>query len=188
MSENEQFYDEEIEIEAIGVEISSQPIELYKVFKIANVVSGGGEAKHIIAEGYVVVNGEIETRKRRKVYDGDLIEFNQEYYLIICDTPSEEDAVTKNDTVDKPHFVETNSVEANSVEVNKVDKTSEHGNVLSKSKKSTQGSSKSSKKNASSFKREPSQASSQRPSSPQPSSSTIKQRDIKSGRHSIDFF
>lgn len=183
MSENEQFYDEEIEIEAIGVEISSQPIELYKVFKIANVVSGGGEAKHIIAEGYVVVNGEIETRKRRKVYDGDLIEFNQEYYLIICDTPSEEDAVTKNDTVDKPHFVE-----ANSVEVNKVDKTNEHDNVLSKSKKSTQGSSKSSKKNASSFKREPSQASSQRPSSPQPSSSTIKQRDIKSGRHSIDFF
>ena len=78
---------QEIEIEAIGVEVSSQPIELYKVLKIANAVSGGGEAKHVIAEQYVAVNGELETRKRRKLYDGDLIEFNQEYYLVICESP-----------------------------------------------------------------------------------------------------
>ncbi len=78
---------EEIEIEALGVEVTSQPIELYKVLKIANVVSGGGEAKYAISEGYVLVNGELETRKRRKLYDGDLIEFNQEYYVVICDTP-----------------------------------------------------------------------------------------------------
>lgn len=37
---------EEFEVEAIGVEVNVQPIELYKVLKIANVVSGGGEAKH----------------------------------------------------------------------------------------------------------------------------------------------
>ncbi len=36
------------------------------MFKIANLVSGGGEAKHIISEGYGAVNGELETRKRRK--------------------------------------------------------------------------------------------------------------------------
>ncbi|MEH0388833.1 RNA-binding S4 domain-containing protein [Vibrio mimicus] len=86
---DEQFnpHDEEIEIEAIGVEVSSQPIELYKVLKIASVVSGGGEAKHVISEGYVFVNGEVETRKRCKVFDGDLIEFNQEFYVVICDAP-----------------------------------------------------------------------------------------------------
>ncbi|MCR9386680.1 RNA-binding S4 domain-containing protein [Vibrio metoecus] len=86
---DEQFnpQDEEIEIEAIGVEVSSQPIELYKVLKIANAISGGGEAKHVISEGYVFVNGEEETRKRRKVYNGDLIEFNQEFYVVICDVP-----------------------------------------------------------------------------------------------------
>ena len=78
---------EEIEIEAIGIDVSSQPIELYKVFKIANLVSGGGEAKHIITEGYVAVNGELETRKRRKMYDGDFFEFNQEYYVVVCDAP-----------------------------------------------------------------------------------------------------
>lgn len=83
-------HDEEIEIEAIGIEVSSQPIELYKVFKIANLVGGGGEAKYIISEGYVAVNGELETRKRRKMYDGDFFEFNQEYYVVVCDAPVQE--------------------------------------------------------------------------------------------------
>lgn len=78
---------EEYEVEAIGVEVNAQPIELYKVLKIANAVSGGGEAKFVIAEGYVAVNGELEQRKRRKVYDGDVIEFNEEFYLVICDQP-----------------------------------------------------------------------------------------------------
>jgi len=80
--------EQEVEIEAIGVEIATQPIELYKIFKIANLVNGGGEAKHIISEGYVAVNGEIETRKRRKMVDGDLIEFNQEFYLVIYNPES----------------------------------------------------------------------------------------------------
>ncbi|MDG3085779.1 RNA-binding S4 domain-containing protein [Vibrio hannami] len=80
---------EEIEVEAIGIEIATQPIELFKIFKLANLVGSGGEAKHIISEGYVAVNGELETRKRRKLYDGDLVEFNQEFYLIICDESGE---------------------------------------------------------------------------------------------------
>lgn len=80
----------EYEVEAIAIEVSSQPIELYKVLKIANVVSGGGEAKYAISEGYVGVNGELEQRKRRKMYDGDVIEFNNEYYVVICDQPVEE--------------------------------------------------------------------------------------------------
>ncbi|MEZ8127595.1 RNA-binding S4 domain-containing protein [Enterovibrio norvegicus] len=78
---------EEFEVEAIGIEVSSQPVELYKVLKLANAVSGGGEAKHAIAEGYVIVNGELETRKRCKIYDGDVIAFNEEFYVLLCDTP-----------------------------------------------------------------------------------------------------
>ncbi|MFC3022240.1 RNA-binding S4 domain-containing protein [Vibrio zhugei] len=85
--------DDEIEIEAIGVEVSEQPIELYKVLKIADAVSGGGEAKYAISDGFVAVNGELETRKRRKLYDGDLVEFNQEFYLVICDAPVTDPAV-----------------------------------------------------------------------------------------------
>ncbi len=85
--------EDEIEIGAIGVEVDKQPIELYKVLKIADAVSGGCEAKYAITEGYVAVNGEVEVRKRRKLYDGDLIEFNQVFYLVICDAHVTEDVV-----------------------------------------------------------------------------------------------
>lgn len=88
---------EEIEIEALGIEVNTQPIELYKVMKIANLVSGGGEAKHAISEGYVAVNGELETRKRRKMYDGDFFEFNQEYYVVVF-----EEQALASDTTDSP--------------------------------------------------------------------------------------
>ncbi|MFC5079789.1 ribosome-associated protein [Vibrio thalassae] len=84
---NDHHDDEAIEIEAIGIEVTSHPIELYKLFKVANLVGGGGEAKHFIAEGYVAVNGELETRKRRKMYAGDFFEFDQEYYVVVCDQP-----------------------------------------------------------------------------------------------------
>lgn len=60
------------------VEISQEPVELYKILKFEAMVSSGGEAKSVIAEGLVLVNGEIETRKRKKIVSGDIIEFGQE--------------------------------------------------------------------------------------------------------------
>lgn len=78
----------EQEIEAIGVEVATLPIELYKVLKIANAVSGGGEAKHAIGEGYVWVNGEVEQRKRRKIEENDVIFFNEEYYVVLFNPDS----------------------------------------------------------------------------------------------------
>jgi len=70
------------EIYATLVEINQEPTELYKILKFENVVSGGGEAKRVIAEGYVYLNGEVETRKRKKVYAGDLVSFNGQYFQI----------------------------------------------------------------------------------------------------------
>lgn len=91
MSYDEHEFDseEEIEIEAIGVEVTNEPIELYKVLKIANAVGGGGEAKQAISQGYVAVNGELEMRKRRKLVDGDLVQFNEEFYLVILNPDAE---------------------------------------------------------------------------------------------------
>lgn len=66
------------------VSISSQPIELCKLLKVANMVSGGGEAKIVISEGYVYLNGEVEFQKRKKVYDNDIIEFNGEIIQVTC--------------------------------------------------------------------------------------------------------
>jgi len=48
------------------VDISIQPIELCKLLKIANMVGGGGEAKIVISEGYVLLNNEVEFQKRKK--------------------------------------------------------------------------------------------------------------------------
>ena len=56
------------------VSINRVPVELYKILKFENLASSGGEAKHLIADGLVRVNGRIETRKRKKIYPGDTIE------------------------------------------------------------------------------------------------------------------
>ncbi|PKF61713.1 hypothetical protein CW745_10360 [Psychromonas sp. psych-6C06] len=72
----------EEEIYATLVEIREEPTALYKILKIANLVSGGGEAKQLIAEGYVYLNGEVETQKRKKIYAGDQIYFNEQYLQI----------------------------------------------------------------------------------------------------------
>ncbi|RKF18813.1 RNA-binding S4 domain-containing protein [Alginatibacterium sediminis] len=79
--------EDEIYVDAQEVFIDEQPIELYKVLKLGNLVGGGGEAKMVIAEGYVGLNGELEQRKRCKVFDGDLVSFNDEYLLIVCEQP-----------------------------------------------------------------------------------------------------
>lgn len=57
------------------IEISEEPIELYKILKFENWVASGGEAKHVISEGQVLVNGKVETRKRKKIFSGDVVEF-----------------------------------------------------------------------------------------------------------------
>jgi len=60
------------------VEIFKEPVELYKILKFEGMVASGGEAKRVIAEGYVLVNGEVESRRRKKIITGDIIEFGQE--------------------------------------------------------------------------------------------------------------
>lgn len=74
--------DNKEEIYAELVEIKSEPTELYKILKFADIVCGGGEAKLVISEGYVSLNGYVETRKRKKIYAGDLISFNEKHFQI----------------------------------------------------------------------------------------------------------
>jgi ribosome-associated protein len=57
------------------VEITSEPVELYKILKFEGLAASGGEAKQAIAFGEVIVNGQVETRKRKKIFAGDVIEF-----------------------------------------------------------------------------------------------------------------
>ncbi|MBQ1310755.1 MAG: RNA-binding S4 domain-containing protein [Blautia sp.] len=50
-------------------------IKLGQALKLAGVVEDGGEAKAVIADGLVKVNNEVDTRRGRKVYRGDVITF-----------------------------------------------------------------------------------------------------------------
>jgi ribosome-associated protein len=65
------------------IELEVEPIELYKILKFENMVQSGGEAKFVIAKGLVRVNGEIETRKSKKIFAGDIIEFAEKKIRVI---------------------------------------------------------------------------------------------------------
>lgn len=53
-------------------------IELNKLLKICGFTGTGGEAKLAIANGEALVNGEIETQRRKKIRPGDKLEFRGE--------------------------------------------------------------------------------------------------------------
>ncbi len=65
-----------------SVKITREPVELYKILKFENLAASGGEAKHFVADGLVTVNGKVETRKRNKIYSGDVIGFNGDFLKI----------------------------------------------------------------------------------------------------------
>ena len=67
---------------AVPVSISTEYIKLQDAMKFANVVYSGGEAKALIQEGQVLVNGEVCTMRGKKLYNGDTFTFMDQTYLI----------------------------------------------------------------------------------------------------------
>ncbi len=65
------------------VEINRQPIELFKILKFEGLVGTGGEAKLVISDGQVRLNGKVETQKSKKILSGDVIEFQEETLNIL---------------------------------------------------------------------------------------------------------
>lgn len=109
------FNEQEIEVEAEEVLISQEPIELYKILKLANLVDGGGQAKYLIAEGYVAVNGELEHRKRRKTYDGDVVQVGEQFFVVM---------LADEETIAAANTVEPESVDAH-YELEELESTAE---------------------------------------------------------------
>lgn len=58
-------------------------IDLSQLLKAAGLAMSGGEAKMFVKEGLVMVNGEPESRKRRKLRGGDIVIFNNEHKVCI---------------------------------------------------------------------------------------------------------
>ena len=57
------------------ITITTEFIKLQDLLKLANLVGTGGEAKYVIAEGLVKVNGEACTMRGKKLREGDIVEF-----------------------------------------------------------------------------------------------------------------
>lgn len=64
------------------IEIRDEFIKLGQAMKVAGLVSSGVEAKFVIQDGQVKVNGEVDTRRGKKLYSGDTFEFNGEVVTI----------------------------------------------------------------------------------------------------------
>lgn len=64
------------------VKIHTPYIKLDQFLKLANICSSGGDAKELIQSGMVLVNGEIEVRRGKKLTDGDTVRYQKDDYLV----------------------------------------------------------------------------------------------------------
>lgn len=65
------------------IKIRDEFIKLGQTLKLAGVVEDGVEAKYAIQDGLVQVNGEVDQRRGRKVYEGDVITFEDQEIKVI---------------------------------------------------------------------------------------------------------
>ena len=65
------------------IKLRDEFIKLGQAIKAAGLVESGVEAKSVIQDGEVKVNGSVEYQRGKKLYDGDLIEFNGDQIKIV---------------------------------------------------------------------------------------------------------
>lgn len=65
------------------ISINTEYIKLDQLLKFADAVEGGGMAKNVILDGLVKVNGQVVLQRGKKLRDGDIVDFNDEKYLIV---------------------------------------------------------------------------------------------------------
>jgi len=65
------------------IKLRDEYIKLGQALKAAGLVGSGIEAKEVILDGLVEVNGEIELRRGRKLYENDIISFNNQKIKIL---------------------------------------------------------------------------------------------------------
>ena len=65
------------------IKVKDEFIKLGQALKASNLVSSGVEAKLVIQDGQVEVNGEVDTRRGRKLVPGDMITFDGKSVKIV---------------------------------------------------------------------------------------------------------
>lgn len=66
----------------MDITIRDEFIRLGQALKLAGLVGSGVEAKIVIADGLVSVNGEADTRRGRKLREGDVVSYNGESFMV----------------------------------------------------------------------------------------------------------
>ncbi len=64
------------------IKIKDEYIKLGQAMKLSGMVSSGVEAKIVIKDGQVTVNGEVELQRGKKLYHGDVVSYNGETITI----------------------------------------------------------------------------------------------------------
>ena len=64
------------------INITSEYIKLDQLLKFANITENGADAKYLVQEGFVFVNGEVEKRRGKKLYGGEQVEVRYEGQII----------------------------------------------------------------------------------------------------------
>lgn len=70
-------------MEELKLRENDEFINLIQLLKAMNLVESGAMAKEVIDEGLVKVDGEIESRYRRKLYDGMIVIFNEKQIKVV---------------------------------------------------------------------------------------------------------
>ncbi len=71
-------------VSAMQFILKTEFIELCQLLKLENLAQSGGEAKFLISEARVKVNGEVELRKRKKIFAGDTVEFQSALIEVVA--------------------------------------------------------------------------------------------------------
>lgn len=66
----------------LNISIYSPYITLGQFLKYASIITNGGEAKFFLSEHEVVINNEVDNRRGRKLYPGDVVDIDGSQYLI----------------------------------------------------------------------------------------------------------
>lgn len=62
---------------------SSESIQLDQFLKIQGIAESGGHAKILVQSGQVIVNGHVETRRKRQLFQGDEVTFEGETLVVV---------------------------------------------------------------------------------------------------------
>ena len=65
------------------VKITSEYITLGQFIKYVGIIGNGAEAKVYLASHDTYINGELDTRRGRKIYPGDIVEINSKKYKVV---------------------------------------------------------------------------------------------------------